>query len=295
MCVAAWGETGELRSYKQADNVSILHITELLDYDLKCKKVEIYLIFAVSVPVPLKNVFLHLVHRRLVYVENVTNQLINPTTFLGNLSRSLSLIQTSDPCFFNTNWQKACLSLLNGEVVDAVIPKDDILFARDDFDKTSAVKEEDIPFTSSYWGPIAGCQFPYLMGLSIRIEGPTFDKLILSSKNHLLRYFYSIEGPSIVARDIQQIDLIGASSNVREVYSETFDLGISKLSVPIASYDVITCDVPNVLTSYIRLLVSAQRCLSNMPIKIGTTERVVNGWNSRRMDFLIQKITSFRD
>lgn len=224
-------------------------------------------------------------HRRQVIATDISRSLDDPDNRLASLPSVMGVLDTpvTSGCERLTD-----VRVLNGKRIRTILPAQ-VPTAQDVF---AEVEPEDIPFTSICYGPLKRGKLPYLLGLSIAITSTAFRRLITELPNHVTRFVYGIEGPEIVVRDIEPMDLTGLDEAARGSYAAALSRGIIPLRVPVHSYDVVTCDEPGEMTDYVRLLVNASRCEANRRLVVGGKEYVVNAWHSDRMDFLIQK-TSF--
>lgn len=290
MCIAVWAENSEggTNSYGKAEDVRVDHITELLTYDFATPRVNIGLILAVSVE-SLVPVYLHALHRHFVRLDNTTGQLLNPEGLLGAVAHELMLIQLQPEC----GGDAVALRVLNGRLIRGKLPSGESpgYYGIDEYVEHADRHAADIPFTSACFGPLEPRTEPYLFGLSATIDGCAFQRLISEIRNGRRRYLYSIEGPAVVARDIEPLDLLGMPQDILGAYQEANDKGVVGCAVPVGSYDVITCDRTSDVTNYLRLFTRAAWYEANRQFRFGEEQYVINAWHSDKTDFLILKST----
>lgn len=290
MCIAVWAENASAKpnTYNKAEGVRVDHITELLTYDFAVPRVNIELILAVSVNSP-SPVYLHALHRRLIRLDDATSQLLAPTGLLGEVARRLMVIGSQQ----DGDGDAVSLRVLNGNVIRGQLPCGDqaSYYAPDQYIEDIGPHAKDIPFTSARFGPLAPCAEPYLLGLSAMIDGCAFERLISEIHDHRRRYLYSIEGPSVVARDIEPLDLLGMPPALLSPYQKANREGIEGCAVPVSGYDVITCDRTSDVTNYLRLYTRTAWHVANQQFRYDEEEYLINAWHSDKTDFLILKST----
>ena len=290
MCVAAWAEMASAgpNKFQRVGGVSIQHVTELLRYDFKAKTVHIRLALAARTTSE-HPVYLHCVHRRHVAIGNGTGGESGAGDLLGSVADSLGMVKAEGEV---PEGHLVKVRVQDGTEFRAFAPRRSLVpFSVDEYCRRAPEQLAVIPFTSVCFGPLRCRSDPYLLELSLTIAGAAFDRLIAVIPNGVPRFVYSIEGPAIVGRDIEPLDLYGVCDEIRLPYARVLCDGINGLKVPIESYDVITCDGPSEMTNYVRLLEKVKECRSAEGLIVGGTRFLISAWHSDRSDFLIQRVS----
>lgn len=287
MCVAAWAESSKngANSFQHVSGVGVRHVSEVLTYDFIAKTVHIRLLVLPHVQTS-EPVYVHFIHRRGVSITDDTGTLVQPHG-PNELIEALNLVRIGEETPEGT---LANVRLEDGKEIEALVPRTSS-FSLDEYFGGSPDRRADVPFTSARFGPLVARSIPYLMGLSLTIEGETFDRLIAVLRNQIARYIYSIEGPKIIARDIEPLDLRGAPDDIREPYEKVLANGVHGCGINIEGYDILTCDMPKERSHYVRLVSKLEPCRIENPLSMGGREYLVNSWHSSGTDFLIQRVS----
>jgi hypothetical protein len=302
MCLTAWAEQQapaapgkDVESHK---TLRIHHFEEAICYGYNAHEVEILATLLLSVQAP--NSSLHLVHRKWVEMQDATHSILNP---ISNFEKALSQVS---PARAEDTGKAACaywqppvgcsLKLENSDSdgrVRAEIPG--VLTVSSDVREgypASTESKARVPFTSCSVGPLSPTELPYLLRVRIRIVEPTFSNLIRSMNQYGVQYHYGIEGPAIVLKDIEQIDMRGKPPSELTSYREIYRaLSSPKLVVPISSYTVLTLDDARATVEYNRTYVWTERIFTDQPRTVDTDSAFrVNGWHSTSPQFILQRV-----
>jgi hypothetical protein len=289
MCIVAWAESAATNpnSYvAPTASVTIRHVTEVLTYDFASKTVNIDLLLLPFVS-GIQPVYIHCIHRRAVRAINSTSLLVDGISSVAQLLVALRLLRPESSSALGT---LVSVRAEDGTELQGIIPTH-AGFALDEYCNVNSAVAADIPFTSIRFGPLSPSPTPHVLGLSLMISGDTFDRLIAVLPNHVQRYIYGMEGPQIICRDIEPLDLHGAAPDIRACYNGVLKSGIQKNSVQIESYDVLTCDAPAECSHYVRLVNNLRQYRIEQAVAFRGREYLLNSWHSNETDFLIQRVS----
>jgi hypothetical protein len=289
MCIVAWAESaesGRANTYRKVTGtVEFRHVAEVLRYDFARPSVHIQLLLMPHIDAATP-VYVHCIHRRSVHVSDCTSALARESGRDNQLLYALGLLHRISSTPTGTLVR---VRAEDGKELAGLLPAS-LAFSEDQYNSPT-VERQEVPFTSVRFGPLASSQLPYVLSLSLLIEGLTFDRLIAVLRNHCDRYLYNIAGPDIVARDIELLDLYGLGDDARRCYDAVVARGLKDCGVKVKSYDILTCDAPSELYHYVRVVSRLQQHRFEQSATLGHEKYIVNSWHGEKTDFLIQRVS----
>ena len=222
MCVTAWGsvDTPEGPCPLQ-DGIEIVHFEEAMFCGTDCHEIEILASVLVRVTVP--RAFIHLVHRRWVTMKDATESILDPVRLFDHTLSAVSpaaLVSQPDPRIL-VEWSPPLGTTddLPGvlKVRPIKVQLAEQLTVLDDMPMEGRQKPQDrehIPYTSVSFGPFFASESLSLWRARIRVTDPSFSQLIRQVNAYGVQYHHGIEGPKIVWRDIEQLDIDRSENGV---------------------------------------------------------------------------------